>query len=224
MRVEAEPKRLRQSEVSSRLWGDVSSAPFPKALHELAVSRGYESQRALVRAIRVESSSSVSQWIRGENVPSPECFGALLVLLRPNQGELERLVLPYSELLRIGKGGVVRDTEIQLKRSAMQVGVRETPFGEWIENFCKKKKVTFRRVAESLGFSSNFFTNRDLLGISALAIILQCLPKRYNLGDDEVEDLCESITKTIVGKISNGHQFLESGRFGPHMKRRSPKY
>ena len=210
--------------MSSRLWGDVSSAPFPKALHELAVSRGYESQRALVRAIRVESSSSVSQWIRGENVPSPECFGALLVLLRPNQGELERLVLPYSELLRIGKGGVVRDTEIQLKRSAMQMGVRETPFGEWIENFCKKKKVTFRRVAESLGFSSNFFTNRDLLGISALAIILQCLPKRYNLGDDEVEDLCESITKTIVGKISNGHQFLESGRFGPHMKRRSPKY
>lgn len=91
--------RIRSGENPNRPYGgNVSEAPFTQALHHLAVSRGFKSQRSLAKALGV-SQSRVSKWYTGSNIPSPEAFGELLILFNPNDEEREPLVELYAKKL-----------------------------------------------------------------------------------------------------------------------------
>lgn len=87
------------SEFAQRKFENVFPKPFHQVLYELACSRGFTSQRALARALCV-SDSSVSNWYTGGIMPGPDRMGLILVLLRPNDDELDSLVEAYGELLQ----------------------------------------------------------------------------------------------------------------------------
>ena len=81
MTIELEPRKFRRGENASRPWGgNVSGEAFPQALYNLAVSRGYESQMALARALGKKRNSTVRRWYQGKTVPLPAELEAILAL------------------------------------------------------------------------------------------------------------------------------------------------
>lgn len=93
MLTELEPRKFRRGESPNKPFGgNVADSSFPKALRALAVSRGFESQSDLARHLGNKNHSVVGGWYRGEQVPSPESFGALLILFKPNDYKSEKMI------------------------------------------------------------------------------------------------------------------------------------
>jgi len=144
MLAELEPRKFRRGENADKPYGgNIAGLPFPRALYEIAVSKGFESQSDLARALGNKTHGVVNRWYRGEQVPSPEPFGELLILLKPNDDRsekmTERLVDSWAKLLAEGRGlhgGSRPGRYVRLRK------ISETPFAIWLESFCRDREIT----------------------------------------------------------------------------------
>ncbi|MBI2327960.1 hypothetical protein HYU92_06610 [Candidatus Curtissbacteria bacterium] len=208
---ERDQPNFRSGEISRRPYGEnVSLEPLPQALRALMVSRGFETQISLGKALGGKSNSTVRPWLIGRRVPSPEEFGRLLILLKPNGQELDRLVEPWRNLLQAGRGrigGVAADSEVAIKRGKSLIKPAETPIGRWLEDYCRQKQISLAILLRILGLNINpYGQNRDNLSIDSLATLLE-KSERLDLTDEEKEQLADAIAATIEIKSSSGHRF-----------------
>ncbi len=217
MTQEAEPKKLRNGEQSNKPYGgNVSLDPFPQALYSLALSRGYETQLSLSRALGKKHNATVSAWYTSVNVPSPDELGSVLRLLRPNDSELDPLLDPYGILLQNGRG---QRSPLSGSERARETGIKrmrpaKSPFEEWIKEFCMEKKLTIKVVMESLSLQPK----HRLYGLFTYSRILQNAPQVLGLSSEETESLAESIAETLEEWFKNGHKFSDK-IFGIHLQK-----
>lgn len=150
---------------------------FARALRNIAALRGFESQVALARGLGYVNGSSVNGWYRGINTPNAENFGKLLGYLKPSGEELESLVEPWRKLLEEGKAvsGNVPDTAITLRAGQKRMKKATTPFGMWIEGYCKSHQTTLVNLAHSVQYSNLRGQIRDRISIEGMKKILQKL-------------------------------------------------
>lgn len=202
--VELEQKKFRPGEHTGKpLGGNVSAEPFSQALYELARSRGYKSQLALGRALGYRSNSLVRTWYTGMNTPGPEYFGQILVLLKPNDDELDSIVDPYGKLLQKGAERAIRRDQKKIKPGA-------TPFDEWMESFCRKNTMSLTSLVVTMGFK-NISTIRRWnrpVSLDIFSDILQTAPQALNLSSRETDCLSEAVASTIEEQIAAGHNYL----------------
>lgn len=189
--------------------GKISERPFPKALYKLARSRGYLTQTSLARELGSKKNTTVGRWYRGETVPSPEFFGAILRLLKPTDEELEGLVGPYSSLIIQGFGSprVLSGTERMLRHARIQRKPSQTPLGIVIDQICDRQKITIREFAQRIDVPEVFLRSvrRENGGsLENLADFLEKSPQEFDLKEDEIEELADGVSKLIEGKLKQG--------------------
>lgn len=214
MVVEVEPRRLRRGDSGKKPYGgNVSNEPFPRALHEMASSRGFETQTSLSRTINIDSSR-VSIWYRGINTPTPEMLGELLVLfdnIKPLEEDenYDKLIDSYGKLLIQGKGQRfnIKGSERALITGQSRMNKSESPIGQWIEDICKERSITLTQFAEKLNFTQFVISHRDQFSIGRISDLLLKAPEIFGLSDDEASNLSEAVEESIEQKTKDGHRF-----------------
>lgn len=212
MTKEAERTGFRPGESANRpIGGNVSDAPLPRALYRAAVVAGYESQRALAKEIGVRQNR-VGNWYRGEDVPSPEVFGNLVILFsKLSDQELEPLVQAYADQL------AEKEKSFSLKMSRKNIRSSKSPVGKWIEDFCSDNDKTIGQLFQMLGFN-NQPTSRTSLGWESLERIRQNAKGRLGLSEEQTVILNEVIDKEIQDRKERGHRF-QTGMHGAQLKK-----
>lgn len=201
MTKEAENTRFRRGESANRPYGgNVSGEPFPQALYCLAVSRGFESQAALAKALGCHSPT-VGAWYKGKSIPSPEAFGNLLILFNPKDEEREPLVELYAKRLAEQKASL----GLKISRSSMRLS--NNPIGEWIENFCQERAMTINKFSAILKIPSSGTSVRRNHGRETIELIRQNAKDRLKLSEEQVASLNELIDKEIQRRTEEGHRF-----------------
>jgi len=211
MTVELEPGRLRVGETRDKPWGGVvADTPFARALYELSVSRGYETQSALSRALNLRTRYAVGGWYVARRMPNPESFSVLLRVLKPEGDELEKLVVPWAEHVS-GRG--VRGTETRLRSSIRHRKQPETKVGEILDHFSRKSGLFMRECFKLLdiNYKSIAVFERDA-SLDSLAALLERAPIRMEMSADETEELAQAVAEIISNKIEGGHKFQNSMR------------
>lgn len=203
--TELEQKRFRRGESTGRpLGGNISHEPFPQALHKLAISRGYESQGALARALNHKHITTIGEWYRGNHVPDPDSLGQLLVLLQPDDLELDSILNPYGELMqKVKEGGVMRMAKAHRKPGP-------SPFDKWVEKYCENNNITFAALAELLGFkhpNGIRIRNHQTIGLDRFSNVLQKALEALNLSVEETDVLAEAVATTIEEQIATDHRY-----------------
>lgn len=185
---------------------------FAGALRNIAASRGFESQVALARELGYVNGSSVNGWYRGINTPNAENFGKLLRYLKPSGEELESLVEPWRKLLEEGKAvsGNVPDTAITLRAGQKRMKKATTPFGMWIEGYCKSHQTTLVNLAHSVQYSNLRGQIRDRISVDRMLSILRKMPEIDVLTDEEEEVLKKVIAQEIVRRAEQEQNFSSS--------------
>lgn len=209
--IEGELRKFRNGEAPGKpIGGNISKEPFPQALYNLAVSRGYESQSSLAKVFGHKGNDGTGFWYQGKRVPTPDYFGALLMLFKPKDEELDALVEPYRRLLAEGKGsqGNVSGTRRAVETGRKCIKPSDTPLGSWIENYAQKEGISLQTLAKRLQYSS--MTGRDGFGLESMSYILQKAPEALGLSKQQTKILAEAVAKTIVEKISQGYEFRNS--------------
>ena len=182
--VENTRLRVRKGENLNKPYGgDVSKAPFPQTLHHLAVSRGFESQRALAKALGV-SQKNVSRWYRGQNIPSPEAFGKLLILFNPNDEEKEPLVELYAK----------RRDEQKMKHSLEAEG--KTKFSITIHE--QEQEICEQEIGEDEKSMWQYAVRHELLPI---------ILKSGIITEQELESIKDYFEHTRIGQNLNEEIF-----------------
>lgn len=202
--TELEQKRFRRGESTGRpLGGNISPEPFPQALYGLALSRGFESQKALAIALSIRYST-VGSWYRGERTPHPQFIGEILVLLQPNDEESDSLLNPYGQLLE----------KKPIKQSLFRRKVGRSLFDEWVEKYCDNHSLTLIAFARLLGFE-NYKTIRTYpkIGLDTFSRVLQNAPKALNLSPEGTEALSEVVATTIEQQIAGGRRYSGQNNF-----------
>lgn len=206
---ELEPRKFRPGESTGRpLGGNVSSEPFPQALYKLALSRGFESQLALAKALGHGYNSLVGNWYHGR-VPIPESLGRILVLFQPNGEELDSIIDPYGQLLAERRGAVGADSPTAIRLGLARIKPKETPFDRWLEQYCRDNNLTLKLLARTLGLSSpnSLRQTRSKVGLETFSEILQTAPQALNLSPQETDILSEAVASTITEQIASGHVY-----------------
>lgn len=185
--------------------GKVSAKPFPRELYELARSRGYVSQMSLTREFGHQNNSTVSAWYRGERVPSPEYFGAILRLFRPNDEELEKIIDPYCKLISHGFGrrGVGSGAEKYFKLSRKRRKPPMNSLGLIIDKICDREQINLKEFALRMDVNPKSLTGirrKNKISLDHLAKILEKTPNKFNLSEDEVEQLTKEVVQIIDEK------------------------
>jgi len=202
---ETEPVRFRSRKSTGRPYGgNIADEPFPRVLHCLAVKKGYGSQLALTKALGKKYNCMVGTWYRGEHVPLPKEFGNLLVVLKPNDEELDLLVESYAQLLTQRREKVVRI-------SSMATQPTDNPFGQWVENICRQKKISISEFFRILGFSKTT-TIRRKPGKETLNSVVENAPRVLNLSEEEIESLSQAVSLEIEKRVAEGHRFQDNPR------------
>jgi len=207
VRQEIELTKFRREENANKLiGGNIADEPFPMALRCLAVKKGFKSQLALAKALRKEHSTTVNGWYTGKHIPVPGEFGNLLILLKPNDEELDLLVEPYAKLLREGKGGKGGD---RFKSSIRQIIPAENPVGQWIEEICKKRGITISEFYQSLGYGKGFH-NRRRIGLAFFNDLIQNAQKILSLSEEEIESLARSTALEKEQRLAQGYRIQDT--------------
>lgn len=204
--MESERAKFRPGESPGRSWGgNVINEPFAQALYKTAKNYGYESQLSLSRALGKKTNSTVSSWYHEGRTPTPDEFGAVIRLLKPNGEELEKLVVPYCQLLL--EDEVKRETTYKAayRASINKAKPSATPIGRWIDEFCRQRIISQRKFFASLGFQA---PKIKYFGLSVLSQILEEVPQMYNLPQDETERLSEAVAQTIEQKVAEGKKLV----------------
>lgn len=205
MSKELEQPRFRIGETANRPYGgNVSDAPFPRALYCLAVKSGFESQSALAKAIG-SKPNTVSGWYRGEKVPSPERFGNFLILTNSSEEEREPLVAAYANRL------AEQEASSRLKLSGRFMQPSNNPFGKWTEDFCHERAMTIAKFKEMLAISPR--SSRRNHGRETIELIRQNAKDKLKLSEEQTASLNEAIDKEIQQRTEEGHKF-QSGLRG----------
>lgn len=208
MMQEIERPKFRPGENANKLYGGkVSDDPLSQALYKSALSRGFESQRALAKALGI-SFGTVGRWYSAEHVPSPDVFGDLIVLLDPTDDEREPLVEAYANNL------AERDKNSKLKISRILMRPSNAPLSRWIEDFCKERNITINQFSQMLGFNNALGgKRRNSLGFDSLEQIRQNAKDKLGLSEDQTINLNEVINSEIQQRQEKGHRF-QSGLSG----------
>lgn len=208
--VESSQEKFRPGENTGRpIGGNISLEPFPQALHSLALSRGYESQLSLARALGYKSNGIVRAWYSGRSAPSPELFGRILVLLRPDDHELDMIAEPYGELLQKGKGNISAGTEISVRIGLSFIKPGLTPFDAWMEGFCKERRMSLKAIIKGMGLVSRSIRQTSA-SLETFSIILQNAPKNLNLTPAETDQLSEAVAQTIEQRLASGYVYSDN--------------
>lgn len=188
---------------------DISIASFSQALSGLAGDRGYMTQIALAEALGKKSSGTVNSWYRGAKLPRSGELYRLVILLEPNDEELDTIEKLYGQSLSEKEGRrILRKKEL-------------TPFDAWMEEYCASRSTSLSRLANRLGFdypSGVSYNHARYLSLRKYSHFLQTAPPALNLSDEETAVFAESIAQTIEQAIANGHQFQE-GISGTEIKK-----
>lgn len=215
MTQEFERPRFRPGESTIRPYGGkISDDPLSQALYKSAALRGFESQSALVKALKIRPNT-VSKWYRGKGVPTPSVFGDLLVLFDLNDEEREPVVEAYAK--RLAEKEASR--RLKISRSMMQPS--NNPFGEWIENFCQERAMTIVKCTEILEISSNGPDRRNY-GRETLGLIRQNAKDKLKLSEEQSASLSEAIDNEIQQRTEEGHRF-QSGLRGKKLVKEQRK-
>lgn len=199
MTPEGDPTKFRRGENARKpIGGNVADSPFAQSLHTLAVSRGFESQLGLAKALGKKSNRTVSSWYRGENFPTPEEFGNLLILLEPSNEELEPLAAEYGVRLVEGKIKPLLTRHVNMVPSSDSLG-------RWIEDTAKKRKITFEELSRRLGIAIKF--SRSDLSLGAISKILESASQEFGLTPEETEELANAAARSIEQRIQKGKRF-----------------
>lgn len=192
---EIESVASRSERHTKRPYGQVSDQPFPQALYNLAFSRGF-TPLDLTEAVK-KSRGTVYHWYNGRSVPLPDTFGELLILLKPDDSELETLAEAYGCLLR------------KNKRLSRAIHPSSKPVGKWIEDICKERNVSIKQCMKSLGFSSTL--QRNTLSLESLISLVQNAKEALHLSEEETKSLQEAIVQEIQKRSEEGRKtYLES--------------
>jgi hypothetical protein len=206
MTKEIDQPRFRRGENASRPYGgNISDDPFSQALHKSAVARGFESQSVLANAVEIRQST-VGRWYRGESIPSPEVFGNLLILFNAKDEEREPVVEAYAN--RLGEREEA-STSHRLKTSRRLMRPLNNPIGRWIEDFCNSKNITLRELFTTLGLSKGV-ASRGQLGLGALSLMLERVPKVFGLTEEETEGLSEVVVLEIQNRVQEGRKLANN--------------
>lgn len=215
--TEVEHRRFRLGESSGRpLGGYISPDPFPQALFGLARSRGYESQLSLARTLGYKSNSIVQKWYTGKSAPTPKELGRLLILLQPNDEELDSIIDPYGELLQEGRA-IKGRSYLPDSNRAVQAGQanrkqRSNPFDKWMEEYCDNHQITLKSLARSLGFQK-FSRIRppydEGVSLNSFSQVLQNGPQALNLSPEQTATLSEAVAVTIEEQIAAGRRYTD---------------
>ena len=215
MTAEFGPKPCRIDESRLRPYGgNVSKEPLPQALYGLALSRGFESQRALAKALGKKTNTTVGKWYMGINAPSPQEFGSLLVLFAPNDEELEALVGAWGQELQAGRGinpGQTAGSEAARRRGLKLMKRSGTPIGRWIEGFCRRRRLTIEDFDRTVGITARGRSRRHL-GLASLSRLLEVGPQAFELTGEQIEELSRAVAQTMDQEIKRGHRFQSSPR------------
>lgn len=189
MTKEFEQPRFRRGESANKPYlRHVADTPFAKALSDISVDRGHESQSSLARSIG-KRQEVVRRWLVDKGIPSPEVFGSLLIRFQPNDEKMEALVSAYAQEISQGRGMPGRNTpEGRIAGARRSRGHPDTPVGQWIKKFCDDKGITYRDFFKEIGFgSSTDFgkKERDSFGLEPLNLIRQNGRETLGLSEEQ---------------------------------------
>lgn len=182
-----------------------SSALFSSALQELAISRGYKNSHSLSEALGKKTPMTVFRWWNGANIPLADNFGNLLALLNPNDEELEKLLMPYEQLLQEGKGTSGGIDKIHSNKNR----VIKTPVGQWLKGFREKNKLTVPKLSLALGQDVESIS-KNTSSIIYLSKLSQNAPEKLNLTQEETMELRSFIKQAIQQKREQRQRFKPS--------------
>lgn len=185
------------------LGGKICDQPFSRVLAELAIYRGYKSQRALAKALGKKHSTTVRAWYSGIHTPSAKEFGDLLILLDPPEAWRERLVSFYAEQM------VQVKNKERLKRSIKHL--RKSPedeVGSWILAFCNERELTLGNFFRELNFSRHRVDRS--FGLLMVSKILEEAPTVFKLNRKEALSLAEAVAAKIERETKQGRRYHKS--------------
>lgn len=200
MNQESEIKRRRVP------GGNIPDEPFPQALSTLAKSRGFDSQSSLARALGIKQSR-VSPWYTGKLTPSPDYFGALLRILKPDDQELDSLVEPYCLYL----------TERSFLLSQERRKKPTNFLGQVIDRICDNHRITTAGWSEQIGMSLGRIRHlrpQNLPSIGFLGEFLDNSLDAVDLSDEERQLLTEGVAQLIESRFREGKTPRD---YGPSM-------
>lgn len=130
-------------------------------------------------------------------MPSPETFGIILATLKPNEEELENLVIPFIEDLidKRVKGG-------QRSRRSSNLLI-----GQLIEKISDSRRITLEEFSQEMDISSSRI--RDLRGgrkwtLELLSGLLDRAPEAFDLTQGETEKLSSAVVLLIEDAVGIG--------------------
>lgn len=216
---ELEQRKFRRGEhIGKPLGGNVAPEPFPQALYKLALSRGYESQLSLSKALGNKFNSSVRTWYTGISAPTPEYLGRILILFQPNDEELDSIIDPYGQLLQEGKAsiGSVPDTKRSIRIGLKQIKPGPTPFDEWMESFCRENMLSLKSLAVLMGMKdiSPIRHRKSPVSLDTFSVALQTAPQALNLSPEATDSLSEAVSLTIEEQIASSHDYKTNNAAG----------
>ena len=206
--MEGEPRKFSPGESSNKpIGGHISSDPFPQALYQLALDRGYDSQLKLSKALGNAGNSPVGGWYRGEHTPGINEFAKLVVLLLPNDELHDYFIDIYGNLL---ENGVLRaGSETAVARGRKLMKSRPGAFDQWLEQFVKENKRSFRSIAQVTDLPTAAFrpTQVKYPSLDNFSAILQRFPRDLRLSPEQTDELSEAVAQTIEQALASGHHF-----------------
>lgn len=204
---------FRRSESTGKPFGgDISSEPFPQALYSAALTCGFESQSAFGRALGKKGNGVVRQWYRGKLLPSPQEFGHILVVLRPEGGIFENLVNSWAQVIE-SKGGIGSGSlEKRLKMSRHGLKRHNDSLINFLKDLAVSKGITFRELSSRLSFPPG--VNKGVavnsgFGLEVISNILQNASSDLSFNSEEVEKLAKAAAKSVLDRIQEGHRFMQ---------------
>lgn len=202
---EVERVRFRFGEsINKPIGGNIADKPFPQTLHGLAVSRGFDSQQSLARALGL-TQGLVGGWYRGISSPSPELFGCLLIVLNLTDEEQEPLVELYAQELASQKLKR-KNADFWFKKSRIMIHPSDNPLGKWFENQSEKDGDTLSQSSEKFK-SPGLLLKRRRFSLEDLDFISQNGKDAYDLSEDEEVILLETVEKEKEYRREKGHRF-----------------
>lgn len=210
MTKESERPRFRGGENANRpIGGHVAYAPFARALRDLAVDRGHESQSSLARFLE-KKQGVIGNWIADKHIPSPEEFGNIIIKLQPNDEKMEKLVKIYAEEVGRGRGiswRVRPETRIKIYEAVVKHS--DSPLGQWVENFCSTRGITLGQWFRTVGLTAQV-SMRGNLGLENLSRILENTQVAFGLSEEETKNLSETVVLEIQQRLEKGKRFQDS--------------
>lgn len=127
-----------------------------------------------------------------------------------NREGLEFIEESGRDYLGEAVNGNFADLPKAARRGLRMIESATTPFGVWIEDYCKRHQITLTNLAHSVQYSNLRGQIRDRISVKGMLGAFRRLPEAQSLTGEEVEGLRGAIVQTIVQRVENGEKFSGS--------------